>query len=572
MTVTGPSTAINIPGAGDVVASKRKRGRPQRKITPTTLNEDNTPPDSSSEDESSNSEALDILSSMEMKENSPDTLAPVKDNSTKQKAGGKKGKKGKKGKGKSPPQTRRQEMRVPVPPPGSSPPAFMCLPPAPKKGIVKKPVESNVPLVEEAASTSPHITQWKIRFSVAEGVKKYIVEKQALPCLGKPMAIDPLEMNQEENSEGLWFIVRQDRSFSKPLPAQLKSLGNTRETRGSNQQQKSFTKSRPPGIPKRGQVLVECWLDEQDQPSNEEGKENVNITVGPTYIRELSMEYGVTSTGKIPLQLHSPKGEGEDNSQIVFGVRGGLLHLISIFVPITDIPATWQSSIPQNEVSEEADGDDGTQSPMKKKRKEEKESDEGEEKHKSHRVSFANDLSVRYYIGPITCKRSKKSKGGPSVDRCADVKINASEKLAVTKQTRAKLHFHPLSLGAVPGSAGSPQSSPSKPTRTGAPRVASTSAKLDFSSSPSPTTSTTNSSDSPLSPDLSYSAEEMEAALRGPESTSSSTSPTSEATTSSSAITGTEEEFVDIDGSGADDSITTATLTEDTKAKLLGVS
>jgi len=153
---------------------------------------------------------------------------------------------------------------------------------------------------EENESPLPS-TQWKIKLSIIEGARKYVIEKQALPCFERPSIINCAKLPLPKEVEGQWFIVRQDRSFSKPLPAQLENIAKTRETRQTNQ--KSFTKSRPPSMPKKGQLVIECSVS-GNQSEDDVQPESL------TYIRNIAFDSGVTTTGaKTNLHLHYPSAD-----------------------------------------------------------------------------------------------------------------------------------------------------------------------------------------------------------------------------------------------------------------------
>jgi len=87
---------------------------------------------------------------------------------------------------------------------------------------------------------------------------------------------------------------------------------------------------------------------------------------------------------------------------------------------------------------------------------------------KRRKVVWAEDVNVRYYIGPASTKKFTKKHKNLQLDRCADVKLKCSDKVAKKKGTNYK--FQQLELQPVPGIAGSPPSSPPlKSARTGSP-------------------------------------------------------------------------------------------------------
>lgn len=328
----------------------------------------------------------------------------------------------------------------------------------------------------ENASPIPNI-QWKIKLSIVEGIRKYVVEKQALPCFERPSILNCAKLPQLKEVEGQWFIVRQDRSFSKPLPAQLENIAKTRETRQTNQ--KSYSKSRPPPMPKKGQLIIECSVS-GNQSTDDVQPEQL------TYVRNIAFDSGITTTGaKTNLHLHCPAADNGAQDIVIVGAKSGCVNAISLFIPSSDLTPSWQRLLKSHSAADEEEyNDEESSSPLMKKRREDQSTDSGQSTssagkeqdsplQKRRKVVWAEDVNVRYYIGPASTKKFTKKHKNLQLDRCADVKIKCSDKVAKKKGTNYK--FHQLELQAIPGIAGSPPASPPlKSARTGSPPPPST--------------------------------------------------------------------------------------------------
>eukprot|EP01102_Stenamoeba_stenopodia_P004690 TRINITY_DN1500_c0_g1_i1.p1 TRINITY_DN1500_c0_g1~~TRINITY_DN1500_c0_g1_i1.p1 ORF type:complete len:640 (-),score=202.25 TRINITY_DN1500_c0_g1_i1:224-2143(-) len=536
-----PSTAINIPRAGDpsaLFASKRKRGRPQRKKVTNSNNSNNNdvnsddflssspdskepklslddrvedahpvaplpspkiaaPPSSSVESSNADSSEPSASASTSTSTSTLEQNPPVNANDNSKSGDSSSVEQQTKALPPSPKQLRKKRAKAKAKakkaanPPAAAQPkqedvaadqeskqeVAEIVQPQPSRAtpqpvsVLKQPnQEASSSAADQAADAALHLSsiQWKIKLSIIEGgLRKYVVEKQALPCFEQPSIINcaKLPINNEKNVEGQWFIVRQDRSFSKPLPAQLENIGKTRETRQGNQ--KTYSKSRPPTMPKKGQLVIECFVS-GNHPEDDVQPDQL------TYLRTIAFDSGVTTTGaKTNLHLHCPAAENNKQDVVVVGAKSGCIHTICLFIPSSDLTPSWQRLLKSHSSDDEESPDEGSSSPVKKKRKEELApegkviSSQSSLDQKRRKVVWAEDVNVRYYIGPASCKKFTKKHKNLQLDRCADVKIKCLDKVAKKKGSNYK--FHQLELQPVPGIAGGPPSPPLKSARTGSP-------------------------------------------------------------------------------------------------------